>query len=251
MSNTGEELVGLSCRGAWQHIAAKNMPQQIKTVPLANFGIIATYRNMLDCSMTLEQATVHEEATPHERSWVQLMAWSQSCGISTINTPMYANVICFTDGACLQVVECILFLCCVCINNFDLGTEVTRLRSLQSMPTEPVLLEKPRLLPARDNSIFFDLLISLLCSQKCRTIEPASAWSLSTALAVCSTFFTFGHLRWLVCKVLESGLFQAGLWACLLVARHCFRAAMGGVGFEKAIFYKIQHTGIFVSRKLI
>ena len=45
-------------------------------------------------------------------------------------------------------------LFCVCINNFDLGTEVTRLRSLQSMPTEPVLLEKPRLLPARDNSIF-------------------------------------------------------------------------------------------------
>ena len=187
----------------------------------------------------------------HSCFWWHHVAWSQSCGISTINTPMYANVICFTDGACLQVVECILFLCCVCINNFDLGTEVTRLRSLQSMPTEPVLLEKPRLLPARDNSIFFDLLISLLCSQKCRTIEPASAWSLSTALAVCSTFFTFGHLRWLVCKVLESGLFQAGLWACLLVARHCFRAAMGGVGFEKAIFYKIQHTGIFVSRKLI
>jgi len=68
LSKTGEELVGLSCRGTWQHIATKNMPQQIKTVPLANFGIIATYRNMLDCSMTLEQATVHEEPTPHERS---------------------------------------------------------------------------------------------------------------------------------------------------------------------------------------
>ena len=49
----------------------------------------------------------------------------------------------------------VLFFKHVCINDFDSGTEVTRLRSLQSMPTEPVLLEKPRFLPARDSFIMF------------------------------------------------------------------------------------------------
>ena len=40
-----------------------------------------------------------------------------------------------------------------CDGELFAGTEVMRLRSLQSMPTEPVLLEKPRLLQERIKSL--------------------------------------------------------------------------------------------------
>ena len=83
---------------------------------------------------------------------------------------------------------------------------MTRLRSLQSMPTEPVLLEKPRLLQERMES----LQVMLDC--RCFMLpHDSTAWMFWGSVQ---------PPRRLVCQILEFGLFQAGLWPRLLVAWH-------------------------------
>ena len=93
-----------------------------------------------------------------------------------------------------------------CDGGLFAGTEVMRLRSLQSMPTEPVLLEKPRLLQERMESLH--VMLDCRCFM---LLHDSTAWMIWRSVQ---------PPRRLVCQILEFGLFQAGLWPRLLVAWH-------------------------------